>query len=95
MYKLLKALYGLRQAPRAWYAKLIKFLEGIGFVRYPYEHAVYVKKEGKESLIVGVYVDDLLVMGTSLSLIKAFKEQMNRNFEMSDMGKLKYYLVLK
>lgn len=40
VYKLIKALYGLRQAPRAWYAKLSKYLEELGFVRCPYEHAV-------------------------------------------------------
>lgn len=41
VYKLIKALYGLRQAPRAWYAKLNRCLEELGFERCPYEHAVY------------------------------------------------------
>lgn len=58
VYQLIKALYGLRQAPRAWYAKLNKCLKGLGFVKCPYEHAVYVRREGNEVLIVGVYVDD-------------------------------------
>lgn len=44
VYKLIKALYGLRQAPRAWYAKLNKSLEDFGFVRCPHEHAVYIKR---------------------------------------------------
>lgn len=95
VYRLLKALYRLRQAPRAWHSKLNKTLEDLGFVRCPYEHDVYVKREGTESLIVGVYVDDLLIIGTNLSLIKDFKVQMSNAFEMSDMGKLSYYLGIE
>lgn len=95
VYKLVKALYGLRQAPRAWYVKLNKCLENLGFTRCPYEHAVYTRREGNETLIIGVYVDDLLVTGTSLPLIKKFKEQMSMQFEMSDLGKLSHYLGIE
>lgn len=71
VYKLLKALYGLRQAPRAWYSKLNKSLEDLGFIRCPYEQAVYTKITGSDVLIVAaVYVDDILVTGTNLSTIK-------------------------
>lgn len=66
VHKLLKASYGLRQAPRAWYSRLNQCLLKLGFVKCPFEQAVYTKKEGDHSLIVGVYVDDLLVTGTSL-----------------------------
>lgn len=55
VYRLVKALYGLRQAPRAWYAKLSKCLEQLGFTKCPYEHAIYTKREGNEALIVGIY----------------------------------------
>lgn len=95
VYKLLKALYGLRQAPRAWYSRLNQCLLKLGFIKCPYEHAVYTKKEGDHSLIVGVYVDDLLVTGTSLSHIAKFKGEMSREFDMSDLGKLSYYLGLE
>lgn len=95
VYKLLKALYGLRQAPRAWYSKLHKYLENLGFKRSPFEHTVYIKREGKGSVIVGVYVDDLLVTGTDISLINRFKVQMSNKFEMSDMGKLTYHLGIE
>lgn len=95
VYRLFKVLYGLRQAPRAWYSKLNSCLESLGFVRCPYEHVVYTKLVGKESLIVGVYVDDLLVTGTNLNLIKEFKEQMHSKFDMSDLGKLSYYLGIE
>lgn len=54
MYKLKKALYGLRQAPRAWYSKLSKSLEDMGLIRCPYEYSVYTKRVGSEVLIVGI-----------------------------------------
>lgn len=95
MYKLLKALYGLRQAPRAWYARLNKCLEGLGFTKCPYEHDVYTRREGNESLIIGVYVDDLIITATNISHIIRFKEQMAREFEMSYLGRLTYYLGLE
>ena len=95
VYRLLKALYGLRQAPRAWYTRLRKCLESLGFEKCPYEHAVYMKREGNEFLIVGVYVDDLLVTGTSVENIVKFKKQMCCEFEMSDLGKLSYYLGIE
>lgn len=95
VYKLSKALYGLRQAPRAWYAKLNACLEKLGFKRCPSEHAVYTKKNGGENLIVAVYVDDLLVTGSSVAIIEDFKNQMNQAFEMTDMGLLSYYLGIE
>lgn len=95
VYKLLKALYGLRQAPRAWYARLNKCLEDLGFTKCPYEHAVYVRREGNESLIVGVYVDDLLITGTCVSNIDRIKKQISKEFDMTNMGKLSYYLGIE
>ena len=95
VYKLVKALYGLRQAPRAWYAKLSSYLESLGFKKCPSEHAVYTRKEGEERLIVAVYVDDLLATGSSVQLINKFKFEMNMRFDMTYMGKLSYYLGIE
>ncbi|KAL8116648.1 hypothetical protein AgCh_022990 [Apium graveolens] len=95
VYQLYKALYGLRQAPRAWYAKLSRCLEEMGLTRCPYEHAVYTKKEGNKSLIVAVYIDDLLITNTSTSIIERFKKEMSTHFDMSDLGKLAYYLGIE
>lgn len=50
---------------------------------------------GNEILIIAVYVDDILVTGSSLSMIKEFKDKMNGNFDMLDLGKLKYYLGIE
>lgn len=56
---------------------------------------MYTKKVGEESLVVAVYVDDLLVTGSNLSMINDFKKQMSEHFEMSDFGKLSYYLGIE
>jgi hypothetical protein len=59
--KLHKALYGLRQAPRAWNSKLDKSLVALGFEKCPLEHAVYKRGRQGDRLLVGVYVDDLII----------------------------------
>ena len=67
----------------------------MGFDKCPYEHAVYTKREGNKFLIVGVYVDDLLITGSSIRNIQKFKDQMRSEFDMSDLGKLSYYLGIE
>lgn len=62
--KLQKALYGLRQAPRAWNLKLDESLIKLGFQRSPSEHAIYGRRNAATRLIVGVYVDDLIITGS-------------------------------
>lgn len=95
VYKLRKALYGLRQAPRAWYAKLNQCLTELGFKRCPYENAVYTKGEGDQCLIIAVYVDDILITGARVESIGEFKKQMGDKFDMTDLGKLSYYLGIE
>lgn len=93
--KLHKALYGLRQAPRAWNFKLDKTLSSLGFARSKVEHAVYKRKQGVNCIILGVYVDDLIITGTSEQEIENFKSQMKEIFRMSDLGLLSYYLGIE
>ena len=61
-----KALYGLRQAPRAWNAKLDSTLKGMGFEQSPHEAAIYRRGSAGNALLVGVYVDDLVITGTKM-----------------------------
>lgn len=95
VYKLIKALYGLRQAPRAWNAPLDKCLKELGFKRCLHEQAVYTKSSSGSVIIVGVYVDDLLVTGSNEFEIEEFKLQMNKQFEMSNLGLLSFYLGIE
>ncbi|KAD6452986.1 hypothetical protein E3N88_07691 [Mikania micrantha] len=95
VYKLTKALYGLKQAPRAWNTKLDGVLKGYGFKRCQLEQAVYTKRTSHDITIIVIYVDDLLVTGSSQQQISQFKRQMEQTFEMSDLGLLTYYLGLE
>lgn len=73
VYKLKKALYGLCQARRAWNIKLNQILFSLSFHRCSKEPSLYRKEQNNEVLLVVVYVDDLLVTGSSLSAILDFK----------------------
>ena len=59
------------------------------------EQALYTRNDGVETLIVGMYVDDLIVTGTSVEGIKEFKQQMMKEFEMTDLELLTYYLGIE
>jgi hypothetical protein len=93
--RLRKALYGLRQAPRAWNQKLDASLIGLGFTRCIDELVMYTRGKGAGRLIVGVYVDDLIITGGDAGAVSRFKAQMMSTFRMSDLGLLSYYLVLE
>ena len=95
MLRLCKTLYGLRQAPRAWNAKLDATLGELGFQWCETEHALYTRRRGKEELVVGVYVDDLIITGACTEDINSFKREMAACFQMSDLGALSYYLGIE
>ena len=94
VYKLNKALYGLKQAPRAWYSKIEAYFLNEGFERCDYEHTLFVKTEegGKRFLIVSLYVDDLIFTGNDACMFESFKSSMKVEFDMMDLGKMKYFL---
>ena len=95
VYKLSKALYGLKQAPRAWNVKLDNCLKKLGFSKCATEPAVYTRGVGKTRVILGVYVDDLIVTGGDPAELATFKKQMTSEFEMSDLGLLSFYLGIE
>jgi hypothetical protein len=90
-----KALYGLRQAPKAWNAKLDSTLKGMGFEQNPHETAIYRRGNGRNVLLVGVYIDDLVITDTKDAEVAAFKEEMKATFQMSDLGLLSFYLGIE
>ena len=89
--RLKKALYGLKHAPRAWYYKLHSCLISLGFIKSNYEQSLYLKRSDANTLIVGVYVDDLIVTGSSSAVIETFKAEMTCEFDMSNLGSLSSY----
>jgi hypothetical protein len=88
VYKLRKALYGLKLAPRAWYGRLRGFLFERGFEMGKVDQTLFLLRQGRDILIVQVYVDDIFFGGSSNSLVARFADDMSREFEMSMMGEL-------
>lgn len=96
VYRLYKALYGLKQAPRAWYSKIETYFSKAGFLKCPYEHTLFTKiKDGNNILIVSLYVDDLIYTGNDSKMFEEFKMSMKNNFDMTDLGKMKYFLGIE
>lgn len=85
----------LKAGTRALNRRIDSFLIQMGFVKYVSEHGAYIKAQSKNGiLLVCLYVDDLLVTGSKDSEIASFKREMMREFEMSDLGELSYFLGL-
>nr|GEW84027.1 hypothetical protein [Tanacetum cinerariifolium] len=95
VYKVVKALYGLHQAPRAWYATLSTFLEKSGYKRGAIDKTLFIKQEKKDIMIVQVYVDDIIFGSTKKSWCDDFDELIKNRFQMSFMGKLTFFLGLR
>ncbi|KAI3509130.1 hypothetical protein L1887_24156 [Cichorium endivia] len=93
--KLKKALYGLRQAPRAWYSRIDEYFTKHGFVKCAHEHTLYTKEQKDDIIIVCLYVDDLVFTSGSFEMIEEFKNEMKVDFEMTDLGLLHYFLGIE
>ena len=95
VYKLSKALYGLKQAPRAWYERLRDFLISKGFKIGKVDTTLFTKAIGKDLFVCQIYVDDIIFSSTNPSFCEEFGEMMSREFEMSMIGELSFFLGLK
>ncbi|GJT41449.1 putative ribonuclease H-like domain-containing protein [Tanacetum coccineum] len=95
VYKVVKALYGLHQAPRAWYATLSTFLEKHGYRRGTIDKTLFIKKDKKDIMLVQVYVDDIIFGSTRKSWCDEFEALMKGRFQMSSMGELIFFLGLQ
>ena len=90
--KLNKPLYGLKQSPRQWYAKFHRFLLSIKFQQLQSEPNIYIRKTKTEFLLLGVYVDDLPIAGTSEDLVMEFIAELRQQFPIKHLGPLEHFL---
>ncbi|GJV89740.1 putative ribonuclease H-like domain-containing protein [Tanacetum coccineum] len=95
VYKVVKALYGLHQAPRAWYATLSTFLLKNGYRRGTIDKTLFIKKDKHDIILVQVYVDDIIFGSTKRSWCDEFENLMKSRFQMSSMGELTFFLGLQ
>ena len=90
-----KSLYGLKQSPSAWYAKIDGFLLSLSFVQCKSNPNVYLKLILAYLMIIVLYLDDLLITRSSKKEIASMKDAMNHAFSMTDLGLLSQFLGLK
>ena len=85
-------MYGLKQALRAWFSRIEAHFLKEGFDRCHSEQTLFIKtnKEGK-ILIVSLYVDDLIFTGNNEAMFEEFKNSMMSEFDMIDLGKMRYF----
>jgi hypothetical protein len=93
--KLKKGLYGLKQAGRLWYAKIDHELKSLGFSRLDNEQCVYLLSSAESTTIIGLYVDDLLLLSDDLSALSQVKEGLTKQFDMKDLGVASYILGIR
>ncbi|GJT06105.1 putative ribonuclease H-like domain-containing protein [Tanacetum coccineum] len=95
VYKVVKALYGLHQAPRAWYDTLASYLLCNGFERGKIDQTLFIKRHKGHILLVQIYVDDIIFGSTKKELCDEFEKLMKDKFQMSSMGELTFFLGLQ
>ena len=89
-----KALYRLKQAPRAWYSRIDTYLQQLGFQKSEANPNLYCIVVGEDPLILVLYVDDLFIIGAE-GLIQVCKQDLASEFEMKDIGLMHYFLGLE
>ena len=92
--KLKKDLYGLKEAPRAWYGRIDSFLTSLGFTKSKYDPNLYMKIMDYEPVILLLYVDDLFLTGNGKQITES-KKKLAEEFEMKDLGLMHYFLGLE
>ncbi|GJT35088.1 putative ribonuclease H-like domain-containing protein [Tanacetum coccineum] len=95
VYKVEKALYGLHQAPRAWYETLSTYLLDNGFHKGQIDKTLFIQRHKDDILIVQVYVDDIIFGSTKKKLSIQFEKLMHDKFQISSMGELSFFLGLQ
>ncbi|WKA09914.1 hypothetical protein VitviT2T_027524 [Vitis vinifera] len=93
--KLKKSLYGLKQSPRAWFGRFTKSMRAFGYRQSNSDHTLFLKKQHDKITALIVYVDDMVVTGNDPEERKALQNYLSREFEMKDLGPLKYFLGIE
>ena len=85
-FQLRKALYGLKQSPREWYNNINAFLVSLSFHRLTTEHCLYFYNQDQNICIISLYVDDLIIAGSSSYIIDEIKRRLSQEYTMKDLG---------
>ena len=93
--RLKKSLYGLKQSPRAWFGRFTKSMIDFGYHQSNSDHTLFLKKQQGKITALIVYVDDMVVTGNDPEERKALQNHLSKEFEMKDLGPLKYFLGIE
>ncbi|GKV16980.1 hypothetical protein SLEP1_g27540 [Rubroshorea leprosula] len=97
------ALYGLKQSPRAWYAKFSATVSEFGFTSIPHDTTLFIRKTARGmvllllyvDVLLLLYVDDMIIIGDDVAGVEKLKQSLSQKFEMKDLGFLSYFLGLE
>lgn len=93
--KLVKSIYGLKQAGRVWNETLNRVLENFGLKRSKMDQCIYYSVGDRGILILTIYVDDILIFSNNDELEKSLRDELHRNFKMKDMGEVSSILGIR
>jgi hypothetical protein len=93
--RLRRALYGLKQAPRAWFHRFVSVITTAGFSSSEHDPALFVHVSPKGRTLLLLYVDDMLITGDNSDHISHVKKHLSKEFQMSDLGPLSYFLGIE
>nr|GEY67697.1 putative ribonuclease H-like domain-containing protein [Tanacetum cinerariifolium] len=93
--RLKKSLYGLKQSPRAWFGRFTMVMKKYGFKHSNSDHTLFLKRRGNLITCLIIYVDDMIITGNDKEEIAKLRKSLFTEFEMKDLGKLKYFLGIE
>ena len=89
-----RALYGFKLAPRVWFAKFSSTIFRLGYIASPYDSALFLRRTDKGTILLLLYVDEMIITSDDLSGIQELKDFLSQQFDMKDLGHLNYFLDL-
>ena len=93
--RLKKSLFGLKQSLRAWFGRFTKYIRAFGYTQNNFDHTLFLKRRNGKLTAYIVYVDDMVVTGNDLEEHVVLQRYLSIEFEMKDLGSLKYFLRIK
>jgi Reverse transcriptase (RNA-dependent DNA polymerase)/Integrase core domain len=93
--KLEKALYGLKQSPRAWFGRFCSAMSKYGYTQSDSDHTLFYRKRHEKIAVLIIYVDDMIITGDDQDEIGRLEERLSEEFEMKNLGGLKYFLGIE
>ena len=93
--RLRKSLYGLKQSPRAWFDRFRRAMVNMGYQQINADHTVFFRQHGGHITMLAVYVDDMIITGDDEGEIAQLKAKLGKEFEVKDLGQLRYFLGIE